>query len=98
MPHLPWYIWVLLPVGLLAISTVRAVVLEPFASGKPGGVITAIRSRNAELRGMGSRGPGLAGRRGRRRLAASFSLGTMGRRGWERLTTAGTRARRRLRR
>jgi hypothetical protein len=98
VPHLPWYIWILIPVGLVAVSTVRAVVLEPFASGKPGGVIIAIRTRNAELRGMGSRGSGFATRRSRRPAPAFLSLGTMGRRGWERVSSAAGRTRRRLRR
>lgn len=54
MPQLPWYVWVLVPVGLLLTSTVRAVVLEPVGGARTGGVIEAIRAKNAELRGMGS--------------------------------------------
>jgi hypothetical protein len=98
VPQLPWYVWVLIPVGLVAISTVRAVVLEPLATGKPGGVIAAIRTKNAELRGMSSRGAGHAFRRDGWRFSALISVGSLGRRGWESLSTATARARRRLRR
>ncbi|MFN2591135.1 MAG: hypothetical protein ABR518_10265 [Actinomycetota bacterium] len=97
VPQLPWYVWVLIPVGLMAVSTVRAVVLEPLATGKPGGVIVAIRTKNAELRGMGSRGPAAA-RRGMSRFARAMSFGTLGRRGWESITALATRTRRAVRR
>lgn len=98
VPRLPWYVWVLIPLGLVAISTVRAVVLEPLATGKPGGVIAAIRTKNAELRGMGSGGPGHAFRRNGRSFSALISIGSLGRQGWESLSAMAARARRSLRR
>jgi hypothetical protein len=98
VPRLPWYVWVLIPLGLVALSTVRAVVLEPLATGKPGGVIAAIRTKNAELRGMGSRGAGHAFRRNGRSFPALISIGSLGRQGWESLSAMTARARRSLRR
>jgi hypothetical protein len=50
-PKLPPYVWVLLPVGLLALAAVRSVVLEPVGGVRPDGVIAAIRRRNFERRG-----------------------------------------------
>ncbi len=50
-PKLPGYVWLLLPVGLVALSGVRSVILESAASTRPDGVIAAIRARNAERRG-----------------------------------------------
>ena len=50
-PKLPPYVWLLLPVGLLALAAVRSVVLEPVGGARPDGVIAAIRRRNFERRG-----------------------------------------------
>lgn len=50
-PQVPGYVWALLPLGLLAFSAVRSVVIEPAAGFRPDGVIAAIRRRNAERRG-----------------------------------------------
>jgi hypothetical protein len=50
-PRLPAYVWLLIPVGLLALSAVRSAVLEPVGGPRPDGVIAAIRRRNAERRG-----------------------------------------------
>jgi hypothetical protein len=98
VPQLPWYVWALIPLGLLAVSTVRAVVLEPIATGKPGGVIAAIRTKNAELTGKGSRGGGAGTGRTPRRFPALISLGALGRQGFESVSTMTSRARRALRR
>jgi hypothetical protein len=50
-PRLPAYVWLLIPIGLLALSAVRSAVLEPVGGPRPDGVIAAIRKRNAERRG-----------------------------------------------
>jgi hypothetical protein len=50
-PRLPSSVWLLIPLGLLALSAVRSVVLEPAGGPRPGGAIEAIRRRNAERRG-----------------------------------------------
>lgn len=50
-PRMPAYVWLLIPVGLLALSAVRSAVLEPVGGPRPDGVIAAIRRRNAERRG-----------------------------------------------
>jgi hypothetical protein len=50
-PRLPAYVWLAVPLGLLALSAVRSVVLEPAGGPRPDGVIAAIRRRNAERRG-----------------------------------------------
>jgi hypothetical protein len=50
-PKLPPYVWLLIPVGLLALAAVRSVVLEPVGGTRPDGVIAAIRRRNIERRG-----------------------------------------------
>ena len=50
-PKLPPYVWLLLPVGLLALAAVRSVVLDPVGGTRPDGVIAAIRQRNIERRG-----------------------------------------------
>jgi hypothetical protein len=50
-PRLPAYVWLAIPLGLLALSAVRSVVLEPVGGPRPDGVIAAIRRRNAERRG-----------------------------------------------
>ena len=51
-PHVPAIIWLLVPIGLLAIWAIRQVVLEPIDGPRPGGAIAAIRRRNAAARGM----------------------------------------------
>ena len=51
-PRLPAYVWLALPLGLLALTAVRSVVLEPTGGPRPDGVIQAIRQRNAERRGV----------------------------------------------
>jgi hypothetical protein len=50
-PRLPAYVWLAIPLGLLGLSAVRSVVLEPAGGPRPDGVIAAIRQRNAERRG-----------------------------------------------
>ncbi|MGH2686204.1 MAG: hypothetical protein ACRDJP_12130 [Actinomycetota bacterium] len=50
-PRLPAYVWLAVPLGLLALSAVRSVVLEPAGGPRPDGVIASIRRRNAERRG-----------------------------------------------
>lgn len=50
-PRLPAVVWLLIPLGLLALSAVRSVVMEPAGGPRADGVIAAIRSRNAERRG-----------------------------------------------
>ncbi len=50
-PRIPPYVWLAIPLGLLALSAVRSVVLEPTGGPRPDGVISAIRRRNAERRG-----------------------------------------------
>ena len=50
-PRMPAYVWLAIPLGLLALSAVRSVVLEPVGGPRPDGVISAIRRRNAERRG-----------------------------------------------
>jgi hypothetical protein len=56
-PRVPAYVWLLIPLGLLALSAVRSVVLEPAGGPRPGGAIEAIRQRNAERRGGALRAP-----------------------------------------
>jgi hypothetical protein len=62
-PRMPAYVWLAIPLGLLALSAVRSVILEPVGGPRPDGVIAAIRRRNAERRGTSSteRGGLLAG-------------------------------------
>ena len=50
-PKLPGYVWALIPLGLLALSAVRSVVMEPTRGIRSDGAIAAIRRRNAERRG-----------------------------------------------
>jgi hypothetical protein len=50
-PRMPAYVWLAIPLGLLALSAVRSVILEPVGGPRPDGVISAIRRRNAERRG-----------------------------------------------
>jgi hypothetical protein len=50
-PTMPAYVWLAIPLGLLALSAVRSVILEPVGGPRPDGVIAAIRRRNAERRG-----------------------------------------------
>jgi hypothetical protein len=50
-PRMPAYVWLAIPLGLLALSAVRSVVLEPVGGPRPDGVIAAIRRRNAQRRG-----------------------------------------------
>jgi hypothetical protein len=50
-PSFPGYVWLLVPVGLISLSAVRAVVLEGTGGTRPDGVVAAIRRRNAERRG-----------------------------------------------
>jgi hypothetical protein len=50
-PRLPGYVWALIPLGLLALSAVRSVVMEPAGGIRPDGAIAAIRRRNVERRG-----------------------------------------------
>jgi hypothetical protein len=63
-PRMPSYVWLAIPLGLLALSAVRSVILEPVGGPRPDGVISAIRRRNAERRGgalVGQRRGALAG-------------------------------------
>jgi hypothetical protein len=50
-PRMPAYVWLAIPLGLLALSAIRSVILEPVGGPRPDGVISAIRRRNAERRG-----------------------------------------------
>lgn len=50
-PRMPAYVWLAIPLALLALSAVRSVVLEPVGGPRPDGVISSIRRRNAERRG-----------------------------------------------
>jgi hypothetical protein len=50
-PRMPAYVWLAIPLGLLGLSAVRSVILEPVGGPRPDGVIAAIRARNAERRG-----------------------------------------------
>jgi hypothetical protein len=97
MPQLPLYVWALIPVGLLLISTVRAVVLEPLATARTGGVIEAIRAKNAELRGMGT---APAGRRrfGPLRFRPALSVRPVARRALDAVADWSGQAWRRVRR
>lgn len=56
-PRLPPAVWLVIPLGLLGLAAVRSVVLEPAGGLRPGGVIEAIRARNAERRGGLVRAP-----------------------------------------
>jgi hypothetical protein len=57
----PWYVWVLLPIALLAIAAVRSVLFEQARAGiRPDGVIAAIRSRNEAAGSQGAMGGILA--------------------------------------
>jgi hypothetical protein len=56
-PRMPAFVWLLIPLGLMALSAVRSVVLEPAGGARPGGPIEAIRLRNAERRGGALRAP-----------------------------------------
>jgi hypothetical protein len=64
-PELPGYVWGLVPAGLLALSAVRSVVLEPTGGPRQGGVIQAIRKQNAARHGL----PFEESKRGTGRLA-----------------------------
>jgi hypothetical protein len=74
-PRMPAFVWLLIPLGLMALSAVRSVVLEPAGGPRPGGVIEAIRLRNAERRGGALRAPADP------LLAAASALVALGRRG-----------------
>lgn len=50
-PRMPAYVWLAIPLGLLALSAVRSVILEPVGGPRPDGVIASIRRRNAQRRG-----------------------------------------------
>ena len=49
--QMPAYVWLAIPLGLLALTAVRSVILEPVGGPRPDGVISAIRQRNAQRRG-----------------------------------------------
>ncbi|MGH2692567.1 MAG: hypothetical protein ACRDHM_08710 [Actinomycetota bacterium] len=71
-PRMPAYVWLAIPLGLLALAAVRSVILEPVGGPRPDGVIAAIRRRNAERRGgaLGQRTGFLGG------MTAGFRRGT----------------------
>jgi hypothetical protein len=56
---IPGYVWLLVPVGLVALAMVRSVVLEPVGGRRSNGALAAIRSVNAERRGTGASGASL---------------------------------------
>lgn len=57
-PGPPGQVWLLIPVGLIALAMTRAAVDEPAGETTTGrGVVTAIRRRNATARGEGTEGP-----------------------------------------
>lgn len=73
-PRMPAYVWLAIPLGLLALSAIRSVILEPVGGPRPDGVIAAIRRRNAERRGGA-----LGGERGfLARMTGGFKRGTGG--------------------
>jgi hypothetical protein len=74
-PRMPAFVWLLIPLGLMALSAVRSVVLEPAGGPRPGGAIEAIRLRNAQRRGGALRVPADP------LLAAASALVALGRRG-----------------
>lgn len=49
--QVPGIVWLLVPVGLIALAMMRSAVLEPAAASSEHGVISAIRRRNVERRG-----------------------------------------------
>lgn len=55
-PQLPGYVWLLIPIGLIALAAVRSVVLEPVGGTRTAGVIAAIRRQNAAKRGTSLEG------------------------------------------
>ncbi|HEV8572863.1 MAG TPA: hypothetical protein VGR49_07440 [Actinomycetota bacterium] len=50
-PRAPWYVWMLIPLGLLAWAAVRPLILEPARGIRPDGAVMAIRRLNAQRRG-----------------------------------------------
>jgi hypothetical protein len=50
-PKAPWYVWMLIPLGLLAWAAVRPLVLEPARGMRHDGAVSAIRRLNAQRRG-----------------------------------------------
>jgi hypothetical protein len=57
-PRAPWYVWMLIPLGLLAWAAVRPLVLEPARGIRPDGAVAAIQRLNAERRGSPLEEPG----------------------------------------
>lgn len=57
IPHIPWYVYVLMPFALAAIVAVRGAVFEAVGGTRPDGVIAAIRRRNALRGGVPSATP-----------------------------------------
>lgn len=57
VPHIPWYAWVLMPFGLVALASVRSAVFDTAGGTRPGGVIASIRARNAAARGASVSAP-----------------------------------------
>jgi hypothetical protein len=83
-PRMPAYVWLAIPLGLLALSAVRSVILEPVGGPRPDGVISSIRRRNAQRRG-GALAQGTGGflaavtagiKRGTGSIGKSFSRAT----------------------
>lgn len=56
-PRAPWYVWMLIPLGLLMWAAVRPLVLEPARGMRPDGPVAAIRKLNAQRRGRPLEGP-----------------------------------------
>jgi hypothetical protein len=59
-PRMPWYVWLLVPVALLAAALVRGALVEAPATTRTSGVIEAIRHTNARRRGGPLATPGSA--------------------------------------
>jgi hypothetical protein len=56
-PGAPWYVWMLIPLGLLMWAAVRPLVLEPARGMRPDGPVAAIRRLNAQRTGRTLEGP-----------------------------------------
>ncbi len=95
VPKLPWYAWVLFPAVLIALGSVRAVIVEPAAGPRPDGAIAAIRARNQQVRGAG--GEPAAAERVRPIPPVPPSLGQLARAGLARAAAWGSESLRRIR-
>ena len=51
LPKLPAYVWLIIPIGLLAAALARSALYERAGGPRPDGVIASIRARNAAVAG-----------------------------------------------